>query len=166
MRQRFWQWLARFITGHPAIVHWLIHRAFKTPYSHIDDYMGRWWLMPRCLLTKDEHGNLFPHAWLPFSVRIHHIMRADNERDLHDHPFNYRTIILQGWYHEEDVFGQMHVRHQGDTAAACAQTFHRIAEVPKKGVWTLFIMGPRINSWGFMVGGRKVHWRKYIGVEA
>jgi hypothetical protein len=166
MRQRFWQWFARFVTDRGWLVHWLIRRAFKTPYSHIDDYMGRWWLMPRCLLTQHPDGYLFPRSWLPFSVRIHHIMLADNERDLHDHPFNYRTIILQGWYDEEDVFGEIRLYNQGDTISATAQTFHRIAKVPQKGVWTLFIMGPRINSWGFMVSGRKVHWRRYIGVEA
>lgn len=163
-----WARLASFIAKRPALVDRIIERSQRTPYFHIagEDgvYMRRWWLMPRWTLQADERGHLMPKAWMPVSIRIHHICRPDHDRDLHDHPFNYRTIILRGGYTEEDVFGRYHVREPGDTAAATAQTFHRIAEVSTGGVWTLFIMGKRVNPWGFLVGGRKVHWRTYLGI--
>lgn len=164
-----WARLAHFIVDRPRLVDAIINRAKRTPYFHIAGeeglYMGRWWLMPRWTLTVDGQGHLMPKAWMPFSVRIHHICRPDHDRDLHDHPFNYRTIILRGCYVEEDIFGATRARITGDTAAATAQTFHRIAEVSDGGVWTLFIMGRRINPWGFLVGGRKVHWRDYLGIQ-
>lgn len=164
--KKLWSLIALFIAARPGLVDWIVRRAHKTPYFHLDGYMDRWWLMPRCLLAPDENGNLFPRAWLPFSIRIHHIKRADDGRELHDHPFDYRTIILRGWYWEQDVFGETTVRITGATQASRAQTFHRIDRVSDGGVWTLFIMGRRINSWGFMVGGRKVYWKNYVGLES
>lgn len=168
MRELIWSIVARIVTR-PAIADWLIRLAARTPYFHIAGeegiYMRRWWLMPRWTLKVDERGNLMPKAWMPFSVRVHHICLPDHDRDLHDHPFNYRTVILRCGYVEEDIFGVMRPRIPGDTVSATAQTFHRIAYVGPGGVWTLFIMGRRVNPWGFLVGGRKVHWRDYLGVK-
>lgn len=164
-----WNLIARFIAARPSLVDWLIARARRTPYFHIAGeegvYMRRWWLMPRWTLKADERGNLMPKAWMPFSVRVHHICLPDHDRDLHDHPFNYRTIVLRGWYVEENIFGDLTARPQGMTVSATANTFHRITDVSPGGVWTLFIMGRRINPWGFLVGGRKVHWRDYLGIS-
>jgi hypothetical protein len=165
MKNRIWQFIANFIVNHPHLLAWLIHRAQSTPYFHLDGYMDRWWLMPHWMLTTHPDGYLFPRSWLPFSMRIHHIKRADDGRELHDHPFDYRTIILHGWYKEENVFGEQALRWPGETRASRAQTFHRIANVSEGGVWTLFIMGPRINDWGFLVAGRKVYWKTYLGLE-
>ena len=168
MRARFWKMAARAIAASPRLVDWLIARAQRTPYFHIGDYMDRWWMMPRWALTYeriDGRRVLVPRSWLPFSIRIHHIKRADEGDALHDHPFNYRTIILRGGYVEEDVFGFLRFMSPGSTAAAHAQTFHRIAAVPREGVWTLFIMGPKANRWGFMIGGRKVYYRDYLGLN-
>jgi hypothetical protein len=162
----FWKLLAWAIATRPQLVDALINRAKKTPYFHLDGYMRRWWLLPRWLIGADQYGNPFPRAWLPISARVHHILRADNERELHDHPFDYRTIILKGWYVEEDIFGELHYRGTGDTVANRAQTFHRIATVSPGGVWTLFIISRRINRWGFLVGGRKVYYKDYFGQEA
>lgn len=164
-----WSLIADFIAARPRLVDWIITWAQRTPYFHIagEDglYMRRWWLMPRWTLKEDEQGHLMPKAWMPFSVRVHHICRPDHDRDLHDHPFNYRTVILRGWYVEENVFGDVAARPQGMTVSATANTFHRIAEVSPGGVWTLFFMGRRTNTWGFLVDGRKVHWRQYLGVK-
>jgi hypothetical protein len=152
-----WQLIASFLAARPALVDWLIRRAKHAPYFHILGrngafYMGRWWLIKM-------------RPWLPFSVRIHHIALPDEDRDLHDHPFNYRTIILRGWYVEESIYGKLHQRDAGHTVANTAQTFHRIAQVSPGGVWTLFIMGRRINGWGFLVNSRKVPYRTYLGID-
>jgi hypothetical protein len=149
MNERLWSLIAWMVTR-PAIRAWLIRQAQKRPYLHIGDYMHRWWLVP-------------PSRFLPFAIRIHHIKREDADPFLHDHPFDWRTIILDGWYREENVFGVFKTRCEGDTRAASAETLHRIDEVSEGGVWTLFIIGRRRNEWGFMVGdpSRKVHWRQY-----
>jgi hypothetical protein len=150
MNRFFWRVIADLVTG-DRLRPWLIRQAQKRPYFHIGEYMHRWWLVP-------------PTWRLPFCIRIHHILRADADPYLHDHPFDWRTIILDGWYREEDVFGTMRLRLAGDTRAASAETLHRIDEVSEGGVWTMFIIGKRRNEWGFMVGNpsRKIHWREYV----
>lgn len=115
-------------------------------------YMGRWWVLKR-------HWNL------P-SVRLHFIARPDLARNLHSHPFNFRTIILRGWYMQE-IPGKHWPSQKNDTRivkmvqgmqATCyynkggeTSNFHRITQVSRNGCWTLFIMwGGKRHDWGFM----------------
>lgn len=170
MRAAFFRFLAAFIAARPALVDRIIALGERTPYMHIyhsdgTDYMGRWWLLPRLLLGKDEKGDPYPYSWWPWPIRLHHIRSEDWDRDLHDHPSWYRTIILRGWYVEQDLYGEKHLRQQGETKTATADTFHRITEISPGGVWTIFIMGPKSNEWGFLICingiARKVPWRKY-----
>ena len=92
----FWRLVAKLLAN-PAIADWLIVRAQRTPYQHImsadgaEMYMGRWWLFNPCSRTTHKPALW----WFPWSFRIHHIMRPDEDRDLHDHPWNARTIILR-----------------------------------------------------------------------
>jgi hypothetical protein len=32
------------------------------------------------------------------------------------------------------------------------------------GAWTIFITGKYRGTWGFLVDGAKVQWRKYLGM--
>ena len=157
-----WRVLARLLAW-PPFEQLIIWYAKRRPFLHLGGYMHRYWCMPRCLLHR-INGALEPfYAVLPFTIRVHHILRADADPYLHDHPWNWRTVILRGWYEEEDVFGTRWVRMAGDTRKASAETFHRITRVSSGGVWTLFIMGRWRNRWGFMVGDppRKVYYRDY-----
>jgi hypothetical protein len=161
---RFWLFVARAIARRPWLVDALIAFAKRTPYFDIrgvDDelYMGRWWL----LRGRPAH-DFCPWwlRWLPKAARIHHIAREDLDRDLHDHPFDFRSIVLRGWYVEQDIYGVKRLVNAGDTYVSRAERFHRIDSVSPGGVWTLFILGTRRNGWGFLVGGRKVAWREYL----
>lgn len=169
----FWRPLARFLTR-PAVADRLINYAMRTPYSHLpsnDDpsYMARYWVFN----PYDRVTNVARWAPLiPFSIRVHHIKRADNERHLHDHPWNARTIILWGWYIEEREAYRvrqgrcsiinLHTRRPGDTARLGFEEYHRICEVSPGGVWTLFISWRWRGVWGFLVDGVKVPWREYL----
>lgn len=170
-----WSFLARFIAARPDLVDRLIGFAYQRPYEwiHGDDgtlYMMRFWLMPRFMLRRAPQKNpLSPipkHFVLRFprlpAMRIHCIVRPDSVQHLHDHPFDFRTLLLRGDYEEEDVFGRMHQRSAGSTRRARAETFHRITRVVQGGTWTLFITGPRFNDWGFLVDGRKVLHSDYL----
>lgn len=155
--------LAKLIASRP-VREYLVCRAFETPYSHLPGYMGRWWLFNP---YEDADGNRVQRNWLMRllpSVRVHHIQRADNERHLHDHPWDARTIILKGWYLEERPGVRLpQLRAAGDTARLNYGQFHRISEVSPGGVWTLFITYRYRGTWGFLVDGVKVPWRKYLG---
>ncbi len=164
-----WTRIARWLANSPRVVDWLIGSAMKHPYLHITDaatgavYMRRWWLVPG-----GPAGDQAPRwlAWLPLAIRVHHIVRPDGDRHLHDHPFDFRSIILRGWYIEQQADGWLHAWLAGDTYLARADRFHRIDEVHPLGVWTLVILGKRkADDWGFMVDGKKVGWKKYLGVD-
>lgn len=175
-----WKLIARFL-ARPTVAQWLITRAMRTPYLHItsadglDIYMARYWLF-----NPYEHCDGGPRQfkWFPWSIRIHHIRLADQDRDLHDHPWNARTFILQGNYVEErenpeyesalpthafnSPIGPRIRRSAGDTARLNFGEFHRIDSVSTGGVWTLFVSGPYQGTWGFLVDGVKVKWRDYL----
>ena len=180
----FWRLIAKLL-ARPAVAAWLIARAQRTPYLHImsadgsEMYMGRWWLFnPYDPVTGERCFRL-----IPWSVRIHHIMREDNDRDLHDHPWNARTIILLGGYteqrlldHEDPALSGLNVpasaqvteyidRRPGETAQLRYGEYHRIDTVAAGGAFTLFITSPYKGTWGFLVNGVKVPWRTYTGTD-
>ncbi|WP_433766677.1 hypothetical protein [Pseudomonas putida] len=190
----FWRLVAKLL-ARPAIADWLIARAKLTPYQHImsadgsEMYMGRWWLFNPYSRTTHKPALW----WFPWSFRIHHIMRPDEDRDLHDHPWNARTIILRGWYTEQRPAGdewkkavmdgmvskpspkwvswimrdacEWIRRDQGDTAQLLHGEYHRIDQVSPGGVTTLFITSKWRGDWGFLVNGVKVPWRTYTGTD-
>lgn len=190
----FWRLVAK-VLARPAIADWLIARAKLTPYQHImsadgtEMYMGRWRLFNPYSGTTHKPA----HWWFPWSIRIHHILRHDNDRDLHDHPWNARTIILRGWYNEQRPASEewkraVHSglvpnpdpkfvdwimrdacewirRDAGDTATLNHGEYHRIDRVSPGGVITLFITSKWRGDWGFLVNGVKVPWRTYTGTD-
>jgi len=165
-----WHILALILSSQ-RVTDWLIRRAQRTPYTHITSadgqhtYMGRWWLFNPYGRGADGEQTPARFPWLP-SVRIHHICRADQDRHLHDHPWNARTVILRGWYVEEREGSKRGlVRWPGYTGRLLYGQYHRIAHVSDGGVWTLFITGRKRGTWGFKVDGAKVPWRTYLGLD-
>lgn len=158
-----WNFIAK-ICAKPAVAEWLIRRSQKTPYQHIygkdgDMYMGRWWLFNPYPYPEEKRKN-----WFPISIRIHHIQRKDDDRHLHDHPWNARTIIIKGGYTEiRESQGQFY-RSPGSTAKLNYGEYHRITYVKPEGAWTVFITGKYQGTWGFLVDGIKVQWREYLGL--
>lgn len=143
----------------------------KTPYTHIMHpkgvYMERYWLFNPYQPESSGKHNRFP-----ISIRIHHICLPDEARHLHDHPWNARTIILKGGYKERrllynEIGGgttcQMFHRTAGDTAKINFGEYHAIDSLHTDGAWTIFITGKYRGTWGFLVNGIKVQWRKYTG---
>ena len=154
------------IVSIPAVFNYLLKRAKKTPYTHIYGetdgvlYMERYWLL-NPYPASDKPGVL---SWLPISIRIHKIVKEDDDRHLHDHPWNARTFILKGWYHEERLDG-FNRREKGDTARLNFGEYHRITQVCEGGVYTIFVTGKYQGTWGFLVDGIKVKYYTYLGLE-
>lgn len=191
-----WKLLARFVSQ-PRVADWIIERSKATPYSHIgargDDvsevYMYRWWLFNA--YQKDETtGREGPPKWpwLP-SIRVHHIVRPDDDDHMHDHPWDARTIVLRNWYAEErplsalttdemtfDIVdinnypGELEPRATtdslpGSTRAVRYGEYHRISAVAPGGVFTLWFTWKYQGTWGFWVDGVKVPYRKYLKLD-
>jgi len=164
----FWRIVA-WIVSREFIANRLIERAKRTPYAHItsadgrDVYMLRWWVFNP--YPHGDDGSLRRFAWCPISIRVHHILRADQDRHMHDHPWNARTIILRGGYLERRQGGLLSIRSTGDTAVLRFGEYHRITSVAPEGATTLFIAGRKRGTWGFLVNGSKVPWRTYLGID-
>lgn len=97
-----------------------------------DPYMRRWHLIPR-------------NRWL--NIYLHNVVRSDDARALHDHPWASLSIILRGGYCDITPDGARHYR-RGSIIARSARHSHRL-EVFAGGAWTLFITGRRVRDWGF-----------------
>ncbi|AKT33635.1 hypothetical protein RYA05_28310 [Pseudomonas syringae pv. actinidiae] len=175
MKETLWRAFA-VIVSRPCVAAWIIRRAQRTPYQHItsadgqERYMGRWWLFEGYDRVRQQPK----HRWFPWSVRVHHILREDRDRDLHDHPWHARTIILQGEYVEQrlimiNTHGQVTERIErrtGTCAALRPGEYHRIDQVAAGGAYTLFITRPKSCDWGFLVNGVKVPWDVYTADDS
>lgn len=167
-----WNVTARAL-AEPCIADWLIRRAQRTPYFHLvkrdEVYMYRWWLFN----PYDHDTRRRKYPWIPFSIRVHRIMKPDDDRHLHDHPWNARTVILRGGYIEEvpatmpdgAPARKRNPRLAGSTNRIRPGQYHRITYVTFRGAYTLFITGKNQSGWGFLVDGRKIPWKEYLGIK-
>jgi hypothetical protein len=114
-----------------------------------DPYLKRWYILPR---------NLF------FNVYLHHFLRSDDDRVLHDHPWLNCSFLIDGSYIEHTIeAGGVHKatrRIAGDLKLRRARYAHRI-ELDRGECWTIFITGPRIREWGFHCQKKWVSWRLF-----
>lgn len=97
------------------------------------DYLLRWHVIPR---------NRY------FNIYLHKFCRSDDDRALHDHPWNSVSILLKGSYIEH-FKNKAILRKAGRIFGRKAATAHRIEMVGKGPVWTLFITGHKFREWGF-----------------
>jgi len=165
----------------------LIAYAKQTPYSHIGDYMERYWIVPYAYERKLRFVDR-PFGWLlqklGIAVRIHHILRSDDDRALHDHPWWYVSLILRGWYmevtpvyDESGLYSHRDLKayHPGALLFRRATAKHRLI-IPTldatdgtrrdQSCWTLFITGPYKQRWGFYPYLRtKIYWKEYVATD-
>jgi hypothetical protein len=124
-------------------------------------YMLRWWLIPR-------------NRWL--NIYLHKIMRDDDDRALHDHPWANVSLVLSGAYREimpdlskaETPYTRLYdlpiiarIRQAGCLVFRRATDSHRL-EVVHGPVWSLFITGPWEREWGFHCKQGWVWWRHFV----
>lgn len=105
-------------------------------------YIYRWWVIPR-------------NTW--FNIYLHKIVRDDDDRALHDHPWVNLSIILKGCYYEVTPRGRK-LRRSWVPILRMPKAAHRL-ELPDGHCWSLFITGPRVREWGFLCPKGWVHWK-------
>lgn len=139
----------------------LIADAKQNPYFHLEGYMERYWLYPF-----NEKGT---------NIRIHHILRSDDDRHLHDHPWPSTSIILKGGYFEilpidqnqdptlDDEHRVRIWRGPGDVVTRAANSRHALELPEGQTAWSMFIMGEYEQKWGFYTSEGKIYWRDYLG---
>lgn len=131
----------------------------KNPFKpkHIGaGYLLRWHLIPR---------NRF------FNIYLHKFIGNDDERALHDHPWNSFSIRIKGQLREHYrklahvnkgnmSFWMMKFHHRKPPRFCFrkASFSHRLELVGSKPAWTIFITGPVKREWGFHCPKGWQHW--------
>lgn len=135
---------------------WIVDRVTRRDPDFIigrsdGPYLRRWWVIPR-------------NRW--FNVYLHNIIRSDDDRALHDHPWWNVSIILRGGYIEvlptRGATVTTKWRAPGCLVLRGPLSPHRLVISPfSEPVWTLFITGPRLRDWGFWCPNGWIHWRAF-----
>jgi hypothetical protein len=98
-----------------------------------------------------------------FSIHLHWLLDVDPSPYLHDHPTNFRSIILYGVYGENRTqtgVNNFILRRWTNSFTASADDRHRICYV-RPGTLTLSFHGPRRREWGYHTSDGWVSWREY-----
>lgn len=102
------------------------------------------------------------------SVYLHRIHRPDADRDPHDHPWWFASLVLSGAYDEavwddprQRFVTRCRRRGRWSLRSLSRRQAHRITDVHGT-LWTLVLTGPRRSSWGFWTDGGLVDWRDYL----
>lgn len=107
-------------------------------------YLNRWYLV-----RNPPHCNVY----------VHQFLGSDDDRALHDHPWDSTSIVLAGRYLEHLKEGKV-VREIGDVIMRDAYTPHRV-ELLGTECWTLFTTGPKHKEWGFWCKDGWVHHKDF-----
>lgn len=113
------------------------------------DYLKRWWVIPR---------NKFANAYL------HEMTGPDDDRAMHDHPWDNTSVVIRGGYLEHTPEG-IFERHEGDVIARPATALHRLELLP--GVTrtvSLFLTGPILRKWGFQTEAGWVPYDQFVEI--
>jgi len=120
-------------------------------------------------------------------IYLHHILRSDDDRDPHQHPWPFITIILKGGYNDEQWNPGYEIQREearqwapkwvprkikawepmfpGNIARRQASHLHRVQLFDEsQSAWTLVICGKHCQEWGFDTVSGWVHWKKYLEV--
>jgi hypothetical protein len=132
---------------------WAFWNRFYIPCPNGEQYLARL--------------RVFDTPW--FGVYLHDIFEPDADRDPHNHPWPFISIVLRGSYEEQvhpepngrrSWFVKKHHRrfsaHRMGTVSA-----HRITYAAPR-LKTLIIRGKRTGGWGFFTQGGYVPWQEYM----
>ena len=134
-------WFKKLITGQP---HFVVMDGEQV-------YLRRWWIIPR---------NRF------FNVYLHNFQGSDNDRALHDHPWHSFSIMLKGHLVEHTAAADYVSEGNTETKDITARQMnyrkpeflHRL-ELVSPQAWTIFITGPTVRVWGFLMPSGK--WLRF-----
>lgn len=132
----------------------------------------RWAVMQRMRISKPGYGLYLDRIRIiqtPLGgVYLHHIVRPDADKDPHDHPWPFGSLVLRGGYQEQfHPIPNVHINtfrvqrwsrwswHRMGT-----ETAHRITHV-LGDTWTLVFVGRRRRTWGFFKDGTWFSWDEY-----
>jgi hypothetical protein len=166
--------------GHP-FRHCLLDRLLCLAFPRRDIwkgdklYMRRFYLVPPGGARRGLRHSLLVwllDAWVGarYGVRVrdadqlflHHILRDDDARALHDHPWRWITVMFAGAYTEILPEGRTRETSAGDVRVNPATHTHRV--IVRRPVWTLVAAGLAERAWGFHPVHGWADWRTHLGL--
>jgi quercetin dioxygenase-like cupin family protein len=123
--------------------------------------------LPHDLIS--QHGEPYMHRYFLLgsqtasSARYHHIVHSDRH-DLHDHPWDFISVILQGSYLETTPTREQQY-HPGDVLVRTAEQLHRLTLLTPS-VWTFVTVSTARKTWGYQTDNGWVPWRAYLGTPS
>lgn len=98
-----------------------------------------------------------------FAIYLHKIEAPDSRPTLHNHPWNFLSIVLRGGYTEVTSYGIVGMmmndrrtvgvrehRHIRGFNLKRASDAHYIASLDRNPTWTLMLVGRHKQEWGFI----------------
>lgn len=89
-----------------------------------------------------------------FAVYVHQICQSDLDKDMHDHPWNYTSLILKGIYREASRLFPYFDETRNTINSSCDLVSHRAEDAHQltlltPEVWTLVFTSGRNRVWGY-----------------
>lgn len=130
-----------------AMEMWARAQMVRTPdfVIGLPAYLRRWWIVPR-----NEQQNVY----------LHEILRDDDDRALHDHPWQNTSWVLIGGYREVTPNG-VFLREAGSIVHRKATDSHRLELIDGQPCVSLFFTGPKVRDWGFHCPKGWVPWQEF-----
>jgi hypothetical protein len=94
-----------------------------------------------------------------FTLRLHHWIHSDDLRHMHDHPWDFISIVLWGNIADRSEEGDKKRRW---LSVSYFSAEHRHSVVVKDPCWTLLVTGPERRKWGYWVDGKFRKRNKYF----
>jgi len=101
-----------------------------------------------------------------FALYIHQILRSDMDSALHDHPFDFSSLILKGSYLEQSMYPSdtntiyCNEFFPGDVVKHKGEELHKLT-LTSKSVWTLVLTSGNYRDWGYHTCRGWVNHRKF-----
>lgn len=91
-----------------------------------------------------------------FALYLHRMDGPDSRPTLHDHPWNFLSVVLRGGYIERRLdprtmtVDEHRVVHRWNRM--CTHDAHAITSLLRLPTWTLLFVGVRRRTWGYWEG--------------
>jgi len=137
-----------------ASLAYILALYYEWPFFEVvkEGYLHRWWLWP-----KNKY----------FCVYLHHFIGSDQDRHMHDHPWDSTSFLIAGkvseFYETSSETGYFEMERW--------KPMHRTAEhrhivsIEPPEAWTIFITWKKRRTWGFWIEGEFMHWEDYIRID-
>lgn len=119
---------------------------------------GKWETIGPAACPLMYRRTLVSNRW--FKVLWHRFVPNSHDRDAHDHPRSFVTLVLRGSYLDDSPVDGMDLVRAPTIRFRRAEHAH-VTYVGPEGCTTLVIMGSLRRPWGFLRDGRWWPWVAY-----